>query len=96
MIAMYSVFQRRASAACLALLLAVSVQMPDALAQEGLVRNGISQGEAVAIVRRQTGGKVLRVDRQVEGESIVYRIRVLKPDGRLREYRVDAATGRIR
>jgi len=96
MIAMYSVFQRRASAACLALLLAVSVQMPDALAQEALVRNGISQDEAVAMVRRQTGGKVLRVDRQVEGESIVYRIRVLKPDGRLREYRVDAATGRIR
>ena len=48
------------------------------------------------MVRQQTGGKVLRVDRQVEGETTVYRIRVLKPDGRLREYRVDATTGRVR
>jgi len=96
MIDMYSIFRRRTAIACLALLLAVSVRMPDALAQEALVRTGISQDEAVAMVREQTGGKVLRVDRQVEGESIVYRIRVLKPDGRLREYRVDAATGRIR
>ena len=96
MIAMPSVFHRRAAIACLALLALVAIPTPDALAQEAPVRNVISQDEAVAMVREQTGGKVLRVDRQVEGESIVYRIRVLKPDGRLREYRVDAATGRVR
>jgi len=87
---------RRAAVACLAILAVVSFRLPDALAQESLARNLISQDEAVAMVREQTGGKVLRVDRQVEGETIVYRIRVLKPDGRLREYRVDATTGRVR
>jgi uncharacterized membrane protein YkoI len=96
MTAMLTGFRRRAAVACLAVLAAVSFSLPDALAQESLVRNVISQDEAVAMVREQTGGKVVRVDRQVEGESIVYRIRVLKPDGRLREYRVDAATGRVR
>ncbi len=92
---MSSVFHRLVAVACLVLLVAVSVRTLDVLAQEALVRNGISQDEAVAMVREQTGGKVLRVERQTEGESIVYRVRVLKPDGRLREYQVDAATGRI-
>lgn len=96
MIPMLSVFRRRAAVACLAFLAAMAVQTPDALAQEALVRNGISQDEAVAMVRKQTGGKVLRVDRQGDGDSIVYRVRVLKPDGRLRDYRVDGATGKIR
>jgi uncharacterized membrane protein YkoI len=96
MISMPAVFHRRAAIACLVLLAAASFGMPPALAQEALVRNAISQDEAVAMVREKTGGKVLRVDRQGEGDSIVYRIRVLKPDGRLREYRVDASTGTMR
>jgi uncharacterized membrane protein YkoI len=96
--AMLAELHRRAAGACLALLVAVSVfvQMPDANAQETLVREGLSQDEAVAMVREQTDGKVVRVDRKVEGGSVVYRVRVLTPDGRLREYRVDAATGAIR
>jgi len=96
MIVMLTGFRHRAAIACLAVLAALSCTVPDVLAQDSLVRNVISQDEAVAMVREQTGGKVLRVERQVEGESIVYRIRVLKPDGRLREYRVDATTGRVR
>jgi uncharacterized membrane protein YkoI len=62
-------------------------------AQESPVQEGTSQDEAVAMVREQTDGKVLRVDRKIEGGLVVYRIRVLSPDGRLREFRVDAATG---
>jgi uncharacterized membrane protein YkoI len=95
MIAMRSVLCRRVAGACLALLVAASVQLPAALAQDTLVREGISQDEAVAIVRAQTNGKVVRVNSKVEGESVVYRVRVLTPDGRLREYRVDAATGSL-
>ncbi len=100
MIAMRSVLCRRVAGACLALLVAASVQLPPALAQgtlaqDTLVREGISQDEAVAIVRAQTNGKVVRVNSKVEGESVVYRVRVLTPDGRLREYRVDAATGSL-
>ena len=67
-----------------------------ALAQESLVRPGLSEDDAVALVRQQTDGKVIRVDRAGDGGSLVYRIRVVTPDGRLREYRVDAATGRVR
>lgn len=93
---MLAVLRRRTLGACLALLVGFSVQVPGALAQEALVQGGVSQDEAVALVRAQTDGKVVRVDRQVEGGSVVYRVRVLTPDGRLREYRVDAATGTVR
>lgn len=48
------------------------------------------------MVRERTGGKVVRVERRTDSGELVYHIRVLTPDGSLREYRVDAATGDIR
>jgi len=87
---------RRRAGACLALCLALGAHGPVAEAQESLVRQGISEDAAVALVREQTDGKVVRVDRKMEGGGLVYRVRVLTPDGRLREYRVDAATGALR
>lgn len=86
----------RTTGAALALLLAVSAPVAGVVAQDSLVRGGISRDEAVAMVREQTGGKVVRVDSKNQGGSVVYHIRVLTPDGRLREYRVDAATGSVR
>ncbi len=80
----------------LAILLAFCSCATVALAQESLVREGISEDAAVARVRERTDGKVVRVDRKTDGGSLVYHIRVLSPDGRLREYVVDAATGSIR
>jgi uncharacterized membrane protein YkoI len=53
----------------------------------------ISKDEAVAMVRARTGGKVLRAERGSNQGRAVYRIRVLTPEGRVREYRVDAVTG---
>lgn len=53
----------------------------------------ISKDEAVAMVRARTGGKVLRAERGSNQGRAAYRIRVLTPDGRVREYRVDATTG---
>jgi uncharacterized membrane protein YkoI len=88
--------RRRAAGACLALLVVLSAGMPASLAQDSRPAGPISQDVAVALVREQTDGKVVRVDRRLEGGNVVYRIRVLKPDGRVREYRVDAATGAIR
>jgi uncharacterized membrane protein YkoI len=64
--------------------------------QEALVGAEMSEDAAVAMVREQTDGKVVRVDRKSEGGALVYHIRVLSPDGRLREFRVDATTGSIR
>jgi uncharacterized membrane protein YkoI len=78
------------------MLAALSAHAPGARAQESLVRESISEDAAVALVREQTDGKVVRVERKMEGTGLVYRIRVLTPDGRLREYRVDAATGAVR
>ena len=84
-------------AVCLALLVAVTTaRAQQARAQEARAQEGISEDAAVAMVREQTDGKVVRVDRKLEDGSLVYRIRVLSPDGRLREYRVDAATGSMR
>jgi uncharacterized membrane protein YkoI len=53
----------------------------------------ISRDEAVAMVRARTGGKVVRAERSSQQGRTVYRIRVLTAEGRVREYRVDAATG---
>ena len=80
----------------LAILLAFSSCTTVSEAQETLVKEGISEDTAVALVREQTDGKVVRVDRKTNGGSLVYHIRVLSPDGRLREYLVEAATGSIR
>lgn len=93
---MSNALRRCAAGACLALLAALSTSGTVARAGESLVSEAISEDAAVALVREQTDGKVVRVERQMEGGGLVYRIRVLKPDGRLREYRVDAATGELR
>jgi uncharacterized membrane protein YkoI len=88
--------RRHVAAASIALLVGLALHGAASGAQESLARGGISEDAAVALVREQTEGKVVRVDRKVEGGALVYHIRVLSPDGRLREYRVDAATGTVR
>ena len=87
--------RRSASGACLSLLVALSVFMAVARGQDPVADEGMTEDAAVALVREQTDGKVVRVDRKTEGGQLVYRVRVLTPDGRLREYRVDAATGTL-
>lgn len=83
----------RAAGACLALLVALVSPTTVTGAQEAREPTPMSEDAAVAMVREQTEGKVVRVTRDQKSGSLVYRIRVLSPDGRLREYRVDAATG---
>jgi uncharacterized membrane protein YkoI len=99
-------FSCRAAGACLALLVAVSAVSapawaqdpgaPESGPQEARVRPPISEDAAVAMVREQTDGKVVRVDRKTESGALVYHIRVLSPDGRLREFQVNATTGALR
>ena len=93
---MLTLTQPCTTGACLAFLLVMALFPAAARAQEALVPTKVSEDAAVAMVREQTDGKVVRVDRKVEGGAVVYRIRVLSPDGRLREFRVDAATGSLR
>lgn len=52
--------------------------------------------EAVALVRRESGGRVVdSVTRRNATGRVVYEVRVLSRDGRVRTWRVDAATGRV-
>ena len=52
-------------------------------------RDGISLDEAVARVRRETGGRVLAA----EARDSRYRIKVLMPNGAVRVINVDARSG---
>ena len=59
--------------------------------QETSRRDGISLDEAVARVRRETGGGVL----SAEARDSRYRIKVLMPNGAVRVVSVDARSGRM-
>ncbi len=96
MLNLFHALRCRAGSACLALLVSVASPFTVTYSQEVKLRVEVSEDAAVAMVREQTEGKVIRVDRKLESGSLVYRIRVLSPDGRLREFRVDAATGLMR
>ncbi len=60
--------------------------------QAPAAERGISLEEAVSRLRRHTGGRVLSAEPR-DGE---YRVRILTPDGRVKRYRVDRRSGRVR
>ena len=62
--------------------------------QETSRRDGISLDEAVARVRRETGGRVLSAEARDRRGDTTYRIKVLLPNGAVRVYNVDARSGR--
>ncbi|MFU8895853.1 MAG: PepSY domain-containing protein [Gammaproteobacteria bacterium] len=55
----------------------------------------VSLAEATRMVREHTGGQVLRAETRRDKGRTVHRIRVLTDDGRVRNWHVDAETGRI-
>jgi len=61
-----------------------------------LAQARIGQGQAVAFARQATGGRVLDVQTQNMGGRVVYLVKVLMPDGRVRIVAVDGETGQIR
>jgi uncharacterized membrane protein YkoI len=54
----------------------------------------VNRDEAAAIAQRQTGGRVLAVDRSDAGGRAVWRIKVVTKSGDVRVILLDAATGR--
>jgi uncharacterized membrane protein YkoI len=58
-------------------------------------REGISLDEAVARIRRETGGRVLSAEARDRRGDATYRIKVLLPNGAVRVYNVDARSGRM-
>jgi uncharacterized membrane protein YkoI len=54
----------------------------------------VSRDEAAAIAQRQTGGRVLSVERSDAGGRSVWRVKVLTKAGEVRVIMLDATTGR--
>jgi uncharacterized membrane protein YkoI len=56
----------------------------------------IAPADAAEIVRKQFGGRVMGVEtRQREGR-VIYQVRILQENGRMRTVSVDGQTGKIR
>jgi uncharacterized membrane protein YkoI len=51
--------------------------------------------DIIAKVARRVPGKVIEVELEDDDGTLVYDLKVLSPDGRLREIEVEAATGEI-
>jgi len=75
---------------CSGLLLGLAAMLP-AAANDG----GMSLDQAVALVRRQSGGRVVGSRTRRDGGRVIHEVRVVSRDGRVRTWRVDAASGRI-
>lgn len=58
-------------------------------------RPRISAGQAASIVQRRYGGQVVDVDMRQSGGRVIYRVRILQDDGRIRTVRVNGETGEI-
>ena len=58
--------------------------------------DGLSLDDAIAVVRQQTGGKVLRATTRTEDGRTVHEIRVLTDEGLVKTLIVDAQNGRVK
>ncbi len=54
----------------------------------------VSRDQAAAEAQRQTGGRVLSVDKSESGRRTVWRIKVVTPRGEVRVVFIDADAGR--
>ena len=54
----------------------------------------VSRDDAAALVQRETGGRVLAVERSESGGRAVWRVKVVTSRGDVRVFLVDVATGR--
>lgn len=53
----------------------------------------VGRDEAAAVAQRETGGRVLAVERSEAGGRAVWRVKVVTPRGDVRVVLVDATTG---
>lgn len=54
----------------------------------------VSRDQAAAAAQRQTGGRVLSVDKTETGQRSVWRVKVVTPKGEVRVVFIDAGAGR--
>ncbi|NNF52174.1 MAG: hypothetical protein HKN59_07020 [Gammaproteobacteria bacterium] len=72
-----------------------SVSAPAQPGQRSLAQDRVSLDEAAAMVRRQTGGRIIKASSRSSNGRTVHFIRVLTRDGKVFTVRVDAASGRV-
>jgi len=60
--------------------------------QQGNIR---SLSDILAELRSQLGGEVIEVELESKGKAYVYEFKVLTPSGRIKEFKVDAVTGKV-
>ncbi len=61
--------------------------------ERAMADRAISLDEAVARAERRHDARVVRAEEKRHGDRIEYRIRLLGPDGRVFEVRIDAESG---
>ena len=55
----------------------------------------ISQQQAIAVVKENVGGKVLKVKLKQTPRGSFYKVKLLTKNGRVKQVRVDSSTGEI-
>lgn len=64
-------------------------------------RNALERGEVLPLreilpmIERETGGRVVEVDFELDGEAYIYEFEFIDPQGRLMQAVVDATTGGV-
>lgn len=76
--------------------LSQNLRAEDLSREGGSSARGLSLDEAVAQIRRDTGGRVLSAETIQRDGRPVHRIKVLTPANRVRVYHVDAGSRRSR
>jgi uncharacterized membrane protein YkoI len=84
----------RVPALALACLLAVPPVVP-ARAAEPPARAELSLEQAVQMMQRRSGARVVKAETLREGDQTLYRLRLLAADGRVSTVIVHAADGRV-
>jgi len=79
-----------------AAVLPVEARRDERSSRQATRQDGLSLDEAVARVRRDTGGRVLSAEARENRGRTTYRIKVLLRDGSVRVVNVDAQSGEIR
>ena len=72
----------------LALVLLLAAAMTTATAEEIIAPPGTTLEQAVEQVQRASGGKVLKADSVRVGRYVIYRVKMLTPDGHVRVVQV--------
>lgn len=53
----------------------------------------LTKDTAASLIQQKTKGKILSVDKQRNNGKTVFRVKVLHKDGKVKMFRMDAATG---